>query len=155
VNKATASLCLALSLAAGVPGVLLAPSATQPVIAKEHLQAIPFQKAEAPVTGTVTVHTHDGVSKLVFSNNFSTNPQAPDLQVVLVRSATPLQTLKPPAYALAPGSYTQVAALRSPKGPQTYTLPKGVDLKAYGSVLIWCRTANATMAWAALHGHGG
>jgi hypothetical protein len=36
------------------------------------------------------------------------------------------------------------------KQSQSYTLPAGVDIKASGSVLIWCKVANATMAWATL-----
>jgi len=36
------------------------------------------------------------------------------------------------------------------KQSQSYTLPAGVDIKASGSVLIWCKVANATMAWAPL-----
>jgi hypothetical protein len=43
-----------------------------------------------------------------------------------------------------------VAPLKSYKGAQSYTLPNGVDIKANGSVLIWCKVANATMAWAPL-----
>ena len=69
----------------------------------------------------------------------------------LMKSATPLKALKAPHYPLKPGSYTQVAPLKSAKGAQSYTLPAGVDHKAYGSVLIWCKVANATMAWAPLH----
>ncbi|NBO29905.1 MAG: electron transfer flavoprotein, partial [Synechococcaceae bacterium WB6_1A_059] len=72
------------------------------------------------------------------------------LQVVLFKSSTPLTTLKAPSYPLTPGSYTQVAPLKSYSGAQTYTLPTGVDINASGSVLIWCKQANATMAWAPL-----
>jgi hypothetical protein len=43
-----------------------------------------------------------------------------------------------------------VAPLKSYKGAQIYTLPAGVDIKASGSILIWCKVANATMAWAPL-----
>jgi hypothetical protein len=91
-----------------------------------------------------------GKTLLVFSDNFSTNPKAPALQVVLLKSATPLKTLTAPHNPHTPGSYTQVAPLKSYKGAQSYTLPNGVDIKANGSVLIWCKVANATMAWAPL-----
>jgi hypothetical protein len=120
------------------------------LIAAAQSQSITFQKAEAPVTGSVTVKQAAGKTLLVFSKDFSTNPQAPALQVVLMKSATPLKSLKAPHYPLNAGSYTQVAPLKSAKGPQTYTIPAGVDVKAFGSVLIWCKVANATMAWAPL-----
>ena len=56
----------------------------------------------------------------------------------------------PRSFPLTPGSYTQVAPLKSYKGAQIYTLPAGVDINASGSVLIWCKVAKATMAWAPL-----
>lgn len=152
--KITAT-ALAMGLASVAPAAIAAtphvPSQPDQLIAQaNHGAAIPFQQAEAPVTGTVTV-THDkGKTVLVFSDDFSTNPKAPALQVVLLKSATPLKTLMAPHYPLTPGSYTQVAPLKSSKGAQSYNLPAGVDIKASGSILIWCKVANATMAWAPL-----
>ena len=139
--KSTATLALVMGLAGAAPAALAGAP---------HGQAISLQKAEAPVTGTVTVKHEGSNVSLVFSNDFTTNPKAPALQVVLLKSATPLKTLTAPHYPLTPGSYTQVAPLKSYKGAQSYTLPAGVDIKASGSVLIWCKVANATMAWAPL-----
>ena len=153
--KTTATLALVMGLAGTAPAAFAAtphtPSqAHQLIAAAPHGRAIPFQQAEAPVKGTVTV-THDkGKTVLVFSDDFSTNPKAPALQVVLLKSATPLKTLKAPHYPLTAGSYTEVSPLKSFKGGQSYTLPAGVDIKASGSILIWCKVANATMAWAPL-----
>jgi hypothetical protein len=127
--KSTATLALVMGLA-GAPPASLAGA--------PHGQAIALQKAEAPVTGTVTVKHEGSKVSLVFSEDFTTNPKAPALQVVLLKSATPLKTLTAPQYPLTPGSYTQVAPLKSYKGAQSYTLPAGVDIKASGSVLIWC-----------------
>jgi hypothetical protein len=56
------------------------------------------------VTGAVTVKHEGGKTTLVFSDDFSTNPKAPALQVVLLKSATPLQTLAAPHYPLNPGT---------------------------------------------------
>ncbi|MCP9774850.1 DM13 domain-containing protein [Cyanobium sp. WAJ14-Wanaka] len=148
--KASALLVLSLGIATAVPNAQAASPLTGELIASAQSKAISFQKAEAPVTGSFSVEKKGDKTTLVFSKDFSTNPQAPALQVILVKSATPLKALKAPHYPLTPGSYTQVAALKSAKGPQTYTLPAGVDVKAYGSVLIWCKVANATMAWAPL-----
>jgi hypothetical protein len=139
--KSTATLALVMGLAGAAPAALAGAP---------HGQAISLQKAEAPVTGTVTVKHEGSKVSLVFSKDFTTNPKAPALQVVLLKSATPLKTLKAPHYPLTPGSYTQVAPLKSYKGAQSYTLPAGVDIKASGSILIWCKVANATMAWAPL-----
>jgi hypothetical protein len=146
------SVILALSLGAVItlPSVSAGTPAPALLVAAAQGKAIAFQKAEAPVTGSFTVNQHAGKTHLVFSKDFSTNPQAPALQVVLMKSATPLKDLKAPSYPLKPGSYTQVAPLESAKGAQTYTLPAGVDVKAFGSVLIWCKQANATLAWAPL-----
>jgi len=44
-----------------------------------------------------------------------------------------------------------VAPLKSYKGEKSCTLPAGVDIKASGSALIWCKVDNATMAWATLN----
>lgn len=149
--KATAILALSLGAVAAVPSVSAMTPTTEQLIASAKGKVIAFQQAEAPVTGGFTVEQHDGKTRLVFSKDFSTNPQAPALQVVLLKSATPLKSLKAPHYPLSAGSYTQVAPLKSAKGAQTYTLPPGVDVKAFGSVLIWCKVANATMAWAPLN----
>jgi hypothetical protein len=149
--KATTLLALTLGIAAAVPASQAAAPIAGQLIAAAQAKAIAFQKAEAPVTGSFTLQQQGGKTTLVFSKDFSTNPQAPALQVVLMKSATPLKALKAPHYPLKPGSYTQVAPLKSAKGAQSYTLPAGVDHKAYGSVLIWCKVANATMAWAPLH----
>jgi hypothetical protein len=153
--KSTATLALVMGLASAAPAAFAsAPQAqsqaVQLIAAAPHGQAIPLQQAEAPVTGTVTVNHEGGKTTLVFSNDFSTNPKAPALQVVLLKSSTPLKTLKAPHYPLTPDSYTQVAPLKSYKGAPSYILPAGVDIKASGSVLIWCKVANATMAWAPL-----
>jgi len=150
MRNCTLSLALIAGLGIAMPGAMAATPQGQLIAAVPHGQAIPLQKAEAPVTGTVAIK-HDGSkTSLVFSKDFSTNPKAPALQVVLVKSATPLKTLTPPHYSLSDGAYTQVSPLKSPQGAQSYTLPAGVDIKAYGSVLIWCKVANATMAWAPL-----
>jgi hypothetical protein len=140
--KTIATLGLVMGLASAAPAALAAAP---------HGHGIPLQKAEAPVTGTITVKHEGSKTTLVFSDDFSTNPKAPALQVVLLKSATPLKSLTAPHYPLTPGSYTQVSPLKSYKGAQSYTLPAGVDIKASGSILIWCKVANATMAWAPLN----
>jgi hypothetical protein len=89
---------------------------------------------------------------LVLSSDFKTNDMAPDLKVIFSPSTTPLASTKAPGFPLKPGSYTILASLKSSSGAQTYTIPDSIDLKAQGSVLIWCKKFNATMAWAPLKG---
>ncbi|SBO44874.1 DM13 domain-containing protein [Cyanobium sp. NIES-981] len=109
-----------------------------------------FRQAEAPVKGGFTIRRDGGRTLLVLSDDFSTNPQAPDLKVAIGRAANPIAGSKAPAYPLQEGSYTVIAPLKAASGGQVYELPTGLDLGAQGSVIIWCEQFNATMAWAPL-----
>jgi len=110
---------------------------------------IKFQKAEAPVSGSFTINKVDRKTFLVLSDDFSTNDKAPDLHLVVSSSADPIKGGKAP-FALKADSYSIIAPLKAFKGGQKYEVPPSVDLKSSGSVLIWCRKFNATMAWAPL-----
>lgn len=68
--KNTATLALALGLATVASGA---------IAAAHDGQGIPFQKAEAPVTGSVAITHTGGKTNLLFSKDFSTNPKAPAL----------------------------------------------------------------------------
>ncbi len=109
-----------------------------------------FRPAEVAGHGSVTIRRENGRPLLRLSQDFRTSESAPDLKVVLSRSATPLVGSRPPAYPLRPGSFTVLAPLRATRGSQTYVIPASVDLGAQRSVLIWCEKFNATMAWAPL-----
>jgi hypothetical protein len=110
-----------------------------------------FRKAEAPVSGSFQIKKEAGKQVLVLSSDFKTNDMAPDLKVIFSPSATPLASTKPPAYPLKAGSYTILASLKSAAGAQSYVIPASIDLSKQGSVLIWCKKFNATMAWAPLN----
>jgi hypothetical protein len=109
-----------------------------------------FRKAEAPVSGSFTIKKEGGQQLLVLSSDFKTNDMAPDLKVIFSPSATPLASTKAPGYPLKAGSYTILAPLKSASGAQSYVIPASIDLSKQGSVLIWCKKFNATMAWAPL-----
>ena len=109
-----------------------------------------FQMAEAPVAGSFTIKKEGGRQVLSLSSDFKTNDKAPDLKVIFSPSKTPLASTKAPGFPLKPGSYTILASLKSSQGAQSYEIPASIDLKAQGSVLIWCKQFNATMAWAPL-----
>jgi hypothetical protein len=116
-----------------------------------HMAKHSFRKAEAPVSGSFSIKKEGGKQLLVLSSDFKTNDMAPDLKVIFSPSATPLAATKAPGYPLKPGSYTILASLKSPSGGQTYVIPASIDLNKQGSVLIWCKKFNATMAWAPLN----
>ena len=109
-----------------------------------------FRKAEAPVSGSFMIKKEGGKQLLVLSSDFKTNDMAPDLKVIFSPSATPLASTKAPGYPLKAGSYTILASLKSASGAQSYVIPASIDLSKQGSVLIWCKKFNATMAWAPL-----
>jgi hypothetical protein len=109
-----------------------------------------FKMAEAPVAGSFSIKKEGGRQVLSLSSDFKTNDQAPDLKVIFSPSKTPLASTKAPGFPLKPGSYTILASLKSSQGAQSYEIPASIDLKAQGSVLIWCKQFNATMAWAPL-----
>lgn len=109
-----------------------------------------FRPAEVSVTGGFELLKQGDQKLLRLSRDFSTSTQAPDLFLTLGRSSTPLSNSKPPAYPLQKGSYTLIAPLKASQGAQTYAIPGSIDMSQYGSVIIWCRKFNATMAWAEL-----
>lgn len=121
----------------------------QPLNVKAKAISIPFQMGETPVTGSFHIEKRGKKSLLVLSDDFSTNEKAPDLHLVVSPSSDPLKGGKPP-YALQPGSYTVLSKLKAFRGGQAYEVPASIDLARNGSLLIWCRMANATMAWAPL-----
>lgn len=149
----TRSLPLRSGAVATALGLTLLGSYAVPVRAADAGMALArgsFRQAEAPVSGGFQIRTEAGRKVLVLSDDFRTNDKAPDLKVVFSRSANPLAASKPPAYPLQAGSYTILAPLKSPSGAQSYPIPASLDLGRQGSVLIWCRQFNATMAWSPL-----
>jgi hypothetical protein len=48
--------------------------------------------------------------------------------------------------------YLNLGGLQSVTGEQRYPIPEFVDVSQFKSVVIWCRTANATMGYASLSG---
>ncbi len=156
VNRSlTKSLALALIGASALSGAALhAESMSKPeggaMMAPAAMIQGTFRKAEAPVSGGFAIKKQGSGKVLVLSSDFKTNDMAPDLKVIFSPSTTPLASTKAPGFPLKPGSYTILSSLKSSSGAQTYTIPASIDLKAQGSVLIWCKKFNATMAWAPL-----
>ncbi|MEO0458216.1 MAG: DM13 domain-containing protein [Cyanobacteria bacterium P01_A01_bin.114] len=103
-----------------------------------------FVAAEAPTTGSARIVEEGRQRYLEIDEAFSTTDQAPDLQVLLDVSSIPPQTYE------RFGSYINLGGLQSVSGAQRYPIPNVIALPQYRSVVIWCRTANATMGYASL-----
>jgi hypothetical protein len=105
-----------------------------------------FVAAEAPTTGMAQIVEENGQSYLKIDSAFSTTDQAPDLQVLLDTVEQP-----PAKYEGAvTGRYLNLGGLQNVKGEQSYPIPEFVDVAQFKSVVVWCRTANATMGYASL-----
>jgi hypothetical protein len=56
------------------------------------------------------------------------------------------------AQAESPDDFKNLGGLKGNKGDQQYTIPKGVDIEKYGTVLIWCRAFSVAFGTAPLQG---
>lgn len=108
-----------------------------------------FQKAEHETTGTFAIGKHGDQTMLHLSEDFATNPEAPDLYVAIGTTADPIADKELP-YPLEEGEYVTLAELTSATGAQAYDIPADIDLSEDNSVIIWCKQFNATMAYAPL-----
>lgn len=105
-----------------------------------------FVAAEAPTTGTAKIVDEDGQKYLEIDSAFSTNDQAPDLQILLDTVEQP-----PSTYDSADSTrYLNLGGIQSVTGEQRYPIPDFVDPSQFASVVVWCRMANATMGYAPL-----
>jgi Electron transfer DM13 len=108
-----------------------------------------FAAGEAPTTGTARIVSEGGHRYLELDAAFTTSNQGPDLHVLLDTPSRP-----PGTYANL-GSALNLGGLQSPTGAQRYPIPDAINLQNYGSVVIWCRMANATFGYAPLRSVSG
>ena len=105
-----------------------------------------FVAAEAPTTGTAKIVDEGGQKYLEIDSAFTTNDQAPDLQILLDTVAQP-----PATYQDTDDTrYLNLGGIQSFTGEQRYPIPDFVDPSQFASVVVWCRMANATMGYAPL-----
>ncbi|MGJ8726432.1 MAG: DM13 domain-containing protein [Roseibacillus sp.] len=90
-----------------------------------------WTKKENTINGTWTISDKGG-KKQISLKGFKT-ATAPDLKIFLSPSSISAVTSKN-----ATKGAVLVAKLKSSKGDQTYTLPAGIDLSKYKSVIIHC-----------------
>ena len=108
-----------------------------------------FQKAEYDAAGTFNLYKDGDMGLLRLSEDFATNPGAPDLYLVIGNTADPTAGKEFP-YPLDESEYVTVAELTSATGTQDYAIPADIDLSENSSVIIWCKEFNATMSYAPL-----
>lgn len=82
--------------------------------------------------GNATILRTGGGQGLVRLTDFRVT-NGPDLEVWLVATAD-VQT----SDDVKQSEWVSLGALKGNIGDQTYMVPEGVDLSAYGSVVIWC-----------------
>ncbi len=116
------------------------------LISQTTLMSGEFVAAEAPTTGKAKIVDENGQKYLEIDSAFSTNDQAPDLQILLDSVAE-----APPKYEGTDSTrYLNLGGIQSVTGEQRYPIPDFVDTSQFQSVVVWCRTANATMGYASL-----
>ena len=92
-----------------------------------------FQDADRAHQGegnALILETATGVPLVRFTDFAVTN--GPDLEVWLVADDTPTTSR-----AVLDSQWVSLGTLKGNIGDQTYTVPDGVDVSAYGSVVIW------------------
>lgn len=124
---------LALTLMGGLPAVAAAQLDT---MVAESVSALSgdFTKKRYTVHGGWEITEQDGESVIKFTDDFKTK-NGPDLKVFL----SP-KTISDVTGKTAISGAVNIGVLKSNKGAQTYTLPQGVSLSDYKSVLIQCES---------------
>jgi electron transfer DM13 len=111
-----------------------APTPRRPVL----LGSGTFRSGEHRTTGAAALLRRPSGGAVVTLTDLDTSP-GPDLRVYL---------------AVGPGGPVDggldLGRLRGNRGTQQYEVPAGVDLRRYGSVVIWCRAFTVAFGTAAL-----
>ena len=112
-----------------VPAIALASSQTD--LKSSNVEA-EFVKKRYTIHGSAEIETSDGITRIIFSDDFKTK-NGPDLKVYL--SKIPLTELSEKD---VDEDALRVSVLKSHKGSQSYTLPANIDISEYKSVVIQC-----------------
>jgi Electron transfer DM13 len=100
-----------------------------------------FVASEHPTKGLAEVISQNGKNFLRLSKEFKSD-EGPDLFVLLHREDSPKNYKK--------SDYVSLGRLKKVKGKQLYSIPKGVDITEFKSVVVWCKQFNATFGFAPL-----
>ena len=112
-----------------VPAIALANSQTDLKLSSVEAE---FVKKRYTIHGSAEIETSDGITRIIFSDDFKTK-NGPDLKVYL--SKIPLTELSEKD---VDEDALRVSVLKSHKGSQSYTLPANIDISEYKSVVIQC-----------------
>ncbi len=134
------------------PAPTLAAPTDPPPATESPIEAMPvaapsaFVKMEVGVSGALVV---ESASTIQFTDDFAISP-GPDLFVIL-SGATDL-SLDYVAFSqtVTDAPILYLGELASTGGAQTYSLPAGIDLAQYNTVVIWCKQYSVAFAAANL-----
>ncbi|MBW4698276.1 MAG: DM13 domain-containing protein [Aphanocapsa lilacina HA4352-LM1] len=125
---------------------LLAQSAmsdSSPGAAAGSVETAPLSlvSVDAKTTGTGRIVLEGGKSYVQLSEDFTIG-EAPAIRMTLYKDAAP------PKKTYDPKKYVDLGALVSRKGEQRYAIPANLNIKDYGSIAIWCKKFDVTLAYA-------
>lgn len=103
------------------------------------LAAGKFRGIAHETVGTAAVVKLESGERKLTLTGFETDA-GPDLFVYLVAGGNPDDT----------GTHTNLGSLKGNKGNQQYTVPRGVDIQKYDTVVIWCRAFSVAFGAAEL-----
>jgi Electron transfer DM13 len=88
---------------------------------------------EHKAAGDYTIEEKNGKQQITLTADFAVEP-AGDTWLVLANGDAP------------DAGSVYVAKLKSPKGAQAYTIPKGTDLSKYAKLLVWSKKSKSLLA---------
>jgi hypothetical protein len=97
---------------------------------------------EHKAAGDYTIEEKNGKQQITLTADFAVEP-AGDTWLVLANGDAP------------DAGSVYVAKLKSPKGAQAYTVPKGTDLSKYTKLVVWSKKSKSLLASADLSVGGG
>ncbi len=127
------------------------PANKQSNTATKTIKSGTFVAGEHDTTGSVRIFRENDKNYLELDRAFKTSNLGPDLYVILHRADDVLASTQPPAYPLKAGDYVTLGRLQKYSGAQRYPIADNIKLANYQSVVIWCRTFNATFGTAKLN----
>jgi hypothetical protein len=122
------------------PGIVAQPSSA--IVSSMAARSGQFQGIRHTVVGEAKLIEQNGQFYVELGPNFKTDA-GPDLKVVL-------HNRNPVGAKLQAQDYQFLAPLTQAQGTQRYAIPSTVDVRQYGSVVIWCEAYNVTFGFAPL-----
>ena len=109
-----------------------APRASAQVDGAKSLHSGTWTKKTNKIAGTWSIVEKNGKKSVVLDKAFKTS-KAPDLKIILSPTESSKLTNKN-----AMKKAVVISLLKSPKGAQSYHIPKGIDLSKFKTIAIHC-----------------